>query len=69
MDLSAGIIVAVLTHAAGTIWWASKINTTMSFIREDLAKATKRYEEQEKEIKALWRKVDDLTNNMEVRHV
>lgn len=63
MDLSAGVILAILVHGAATVWWGSKMTTTMSFVREDLKSIASRIGDQDKEIRALWRKVDELTGN------
>ena len=36
IGISATAILAVLSHGAATIWWASKVSTTMGFIRDEL---------------------------------
>jgi hypothetical protein len=63
VDLNAGVIIAILTHAAATIWWASKTNTTMGFILLELKRIADKFVEHDKELRALWRKVDEMNGS------
>lgn len=41
IDLNAASIalaIAILLHAASTIWWASKVNTTLMFVQTEIHK-------------------------------
>lgn len=57
-------IIAILTHAAATIWWASKTNTTMSFIRDELIKIRDELKERDSQISGIWRKIDLIQNQL-----
>ena len=68
MNIDQGVIVAVLAHAAATIWWASKMNTTMGFIRIELEEMNKegmkKHEQNQIELKAIWRRVDEMKSEI-----
>jgi hypothetical protein len=33
-----GVVIAILVHAAGSIWWAARMDTTLKFVKENLDK-------------------------------
>lgn len=72
------LIVTILLHAFASVWWASKMNTTMSFLNSSLENISKsltvneaiRYTKEEaakdfsirdKQLDAVWKKVDGIT--------
>ena len=56
----ATIVIALFSHAIATVWWASKTNATMSFMREELVRIRKELESRDAQITALWNKYDLL---------
>jgi len=64
MNLDQGVVLAILTHAAATIWWASKMNTTLSFILKDMKRVSDevltRHTETQAQLKAIWTRVDEM---------
>ncbi len=64
MSLDQGVIVAILTHATATIWWASKVHTTLSFISKDLTRISaeigSRDQAFQTQIQGMWKRVDAL---------
>ncbi len=76
MTLDGGAIVTMvifmIVHLCGFIWWASKIETTLGFIRSEVEKLSKNSEKNvslidhakdiahvEKEIDAIWKRLNE----------
>ena len=68
MQVEQGIIFAVLVHAASTIWWASKMNTTANFMRNDMNRIAGELRDWknsfEVQIQAMWRRIDELKDRL-----
>ena len=60
----AALIMAVLAHAAASIWWASKITTVIEGISNTLTRFEKEFEKREKAMEAVWRKVDEVKDRV-----
>ena len=73
-----GVLLAVLSHIIVSVWWASKITTTLGFLRESLEKiekhqdgyykkeeAIKEFANIQRELKASWEKLDDSRHRIE----
>lgn len=52
------LLVAILAHAASTIWWASHVSTTLNNIHSSLLKMDKEFEKRDAQISKLWDRVD-----------
>lgn len=55
-----GLIGAIVIHAASTIWWASKINANVTFMRENLSQIRDELERRDVQIGAIWKRIDEL---------
>lgn len=53
----------VLTHGVASVWWASRVTTTLYFIRDGIRSINDKIMEHDKEIKAIWRKIDEIYQN------
>lgn len=53
-----GVIIAILVHAFATVWWASKVSTTLGNILLALVKIDTEFEKRDAQISKLWEKVD-----------
>lgn len=53
-----GVLIAILSHAFATVWWASKVSNTLSNILLALVKIDAEFEKRDKQISKLWEKVD-----------
>lgn len=60
MNIEQGVIVAVLTHAAATIWWSSRINTTMGFVKDEIVRLNRELEKRDKTFESIWKRIDEL---------
>ena len=54
------LIISILVHASATIWWASKMNTTMTFIKLELERTRNELTKRDEQITAIWAKIDKL---------
>lgn len=54
------VILAILTHAAASIWWASKMNNTMINISTTINRLDKELEKRDVSIKAIGEKLDNI---------
>lgn len=63
-----GICMAIAGHAGATIWFASSVNSSLKYIKDDLDKITQRIDKAdgkvEIELKALWTRVDDTRERL-----
>jgi len=59
-----GVISAILVHAFATVWWASKVSTTLSNILLALVKIDSEFEKRDKQISKLWEKVDSHSETL-----
>ena len=67
MEISTGqsaVIIAVLVHAAATIWWASKTNTLIQVIVEDLNQIRRDLEKRDAQAEAIWKKIDKIQDDV-----
>ena len=55
-----GLIITIITHMIGTVWWASKMNTTMTFIKYEIENVRGELEKRDDQIRAIWDKIDVL---------
>lgn len=55
-----GIILVILSHAGGTIWWMSKVNTTLTFIREDFKSLDEDIKKKDSQVTTIWSKIDNI---------
>lgn len=62
-------LLAILTHAIATVWWASKTNTTITFIREELSRIRVELEKRDTQIAAIWNKIDRMEDRMTKREI
>lgn len=53
-----GLALAILAHAFATVWWASRVSTTLSNILMALVKIDAEFEKRDAQISKLWAKVD-----------
>ncbi len=53
------LIVAILAHAGATIWWASKVSSTLGNILSALVRIDVEFEKRDLQISKLWERVDD----------
>ena len=60
MNIEQGVIVAILTHAAATIWWSSRINTTMGFVKDEMIRLNRELEKRDEVFKTVWKRIDEL---------
>lgn len=58
--LTGGVILSILVHAGATIWWASKVTSELGHIAEDLARVTREFDKRDVEMRAMWKRVDEL---------
>ena len=56
----AGVIVAILVHAAASIWWASKITNQIYNLNISFSRLDKELEKRDVQIAAAWKKIDGL---------
>ena len=54
------LIISILVHASATIWWASKMSTTMTFIKLELERTRNELLKRDEQITAIWAKIDKL---------
>lgn len=54
------IVIAILTHAVASIWWASKMTTTLSNINSTILRLDKELEKRDASINAIGGKLDNL---------
>lgn len=54
----AGIIISILVHAFATVWWASKVSSTLNSILIALVKIDTEFEKRDTQISKLWERVD-----------
>ncbi len=54
-----GVIVAILMHAAASIWWAAKITNQISNLSLSFSRLDKELEKRDIQIRAIWSKVDN----------
>ena len=54
----AGIIISILVHAFATVWWASKVSSTLNNILLALVKIDTEFEKRDAQISKLWERVD-----------
>lgn len=64
MNVEQGVIVAILTHAAATIWWSSRINTTMAFVKEEIMRLNMELEKRDEMFKTIWKRIDELRDHI-----
>lgn len=57
---NSGVILAVLGHAAGSIWWAAKVNSTLSNIAQALTRIDKELEKRDNSINSIGSKLDNI---------
>lgn len=55
----AGILVAIIAHAFATVWWASKVSSTLNNILLALVRIDTEFEKRDSQISKLWEKVDN----------
>jgi len=55
-----GIVVAILAHAAASIWWASKMDSTLKVVADSLVRIDKELEKRDVAIKAIGDKLDNI---------
>lgn len=53
-----GIVIAILVHAFATVWWASKVSSTLQNILVALVRIDSEFEKRDRQISKLWEKVD-----------
>ena len=58
------IVIAILSHAGATIWFASKLNTTVTGMGLSLSRIDKELEKRDAAIKAIGEKVDVLRDKV-----
>ena len=56
----AGLGVTVLAHMSSSIWWASKMNTTMEHIGKTLIRIDKELEKRDAQAQKMWERIDAL---------
>lgn len=66
MNIEQGVIVAILAHAAATVWWSSRINTTMGFVKDEIVRLNKELEKRDEVFKAVWRRIDELREKVDM---
>lgn len=54
------LCLAVLVHAVASIWWASRITTTVEGISKFLDKIEKEFEKRDSGMKAMWERIDEI---------
>lgn len=54
-----GVIIAILIHAFTTVWWASKVSSTLGNILSALVRIDVEFEKRDLQISKLWERVDD----------
>lgn len=54
-----GVIIAILIHAFATVWWASKVSSTLGNILSALVRIDIEFEKRDLQISKLWERVDD----------
>lgn len=68
MNIEQGVIMAVLAHAAATVWWASKTNTILGVIKDKLTEMTERFAKEdgklEIKIDGAFKRVDELRDRV-----
>lgn len=50
-----GVIIAILAHAFATVWWASKVSSTLNNILLALVRIDSEFEKRDKQIGDLWK--------------
>lgn len=55
----AGILVAIIAHAFATVWWASKVSSTLNNILLALVRIDTEFEKRDSQISKLSEKVDN----------
>ena len=55
-----GIIVAILSHAGTTIWWASKVSTNLLNIDRSLNRMDLELEKRDVQIARMWERIDEV---------
>jgi len=53
-----GLFIAILGHAFATVWWASKVSSTLNNILLALVKIDSEFEKRDIQISKLWERVD-----------
>lgn len=60
----AGIVLAILVHAFATIWWASKVSSTLGNILLTLVRIDLEFEKRDKQISKLWERSDNHSERL-----
>jgi len=55
-----GIVIAILAHAAASVWWASKMDSTLKSVADSLTRIDKELEKRDVAIKAIGDKLDNI---------
>lgn len=58
------LAIGILVHAFGTVWWASKITTTLEGIAKSLSRIDKEFENRDKTMQVAWNKIDDARDRL-----
>lgn len=58
--ISGAVVISILLHAAGTIWWASKVTSELGHISAELSRVTREFDKRDVEMRAMWKRVDEL---------
>lgn len=54
------VVLAILTHAGASIWWASKMTNTLANINATISRLDKELEKRDMSIKAIGEKMDNI---------
>jgi len=54
------VIIAILSHAGATIWWASKVAARLDNLYTGLMRMDKELEKRDTQISAIWKRLDEV---------
>jgi len=62
----AGLIIAILSHAFATVWWASKMTANLESITQLMISMGGEFEKRDRAIAKIGEKLDDVRDRMVV---
>lgn len=61
-----GVIVAITSHGAFSVWWASKITNQIENLSKALQKVDSELEKRDVQIAASWKKIDSINQRLTI---
>lgn len=62
-----GLSFAIIAHSGATIWWASKITSSLDSLRQETSRLGRELEKRDEVFSAIWKRIDTLRDMMDAK--